>query len=123
MYQAIGKKTWVFPDGELPAPGDYPAKGHESVIILNTASEQACCELTLFFTDREPVEHIRVTVEPRRVRCIRMNNAADLGGYVLPLLTQYAMTWECSVPVVMMYGRLDTTDQPMHFYINQAYSE
>lgn len=123
MNNATGKRKWIFPDGELPAPGDYPAKGHESVIILNTSDERADCRLTLYFTDSEPVENIMVSVEPRRVRCIRMNNTDDLEGYVIPECTQYAMMWECSVPVVMMYGRLDTTDQPMHFYINQAYSE
>jgi len=123
MSFATGRKTWVFPDGELPPPGDYPAKGHESVIILNTSDEEAVCTLTIYYTDREPPEKITVRVEPRRVRCIRMNNPGDLGGYVVPQDTQYAMTWACSVPVVMQYGRLDTHDQPMHFYINQGFCE
>ena len=123
MSKATGKKIWVFPDGELPEPGPFEAKGHESVIIVNTSDEPAECALTIYYTDREPVEDITATVEPRRVRCLRMNNPADLCGYNVPVGVQYAMKWECSIPVVMMYGRLDVTDQPMHFYINQAYSE
>ena len=122
MAMAIGSRIWVFPDGELPPPGDFPAKGHESIIILNTSDETAVCKLTIYYTDREPVENIEVTVEPRRVRCIRTNNPDDLQGYVVPLEVQYAMKWECSVPVVMQYGRLDTRDLPMHFYINQGFS-
>lgn len=123
MSDMTGSKIWVFPDGELPPPGDYPAKGHESVIILNTSDERAVCRLTIYYTDREPVENIEVVVEPRRVRCIRTNNPADLQGYVVPLEVQYAMKWESNVPVVMQYGRLDTHDQPMHFYINQGFCE
>ena len=123
MAEATGKKVWVFPDGELPEPGDYEAKGHESVIIVNTSDEPAQCELTVYYTDKEPVSGLKTVVEPRRVRCIRMNNPKDIDGYVIPIGVQYAMKWDCSVTVVMMYGRLDTTDQPMHFYINQAYSE
>ncbi len=123
MARAIGSRVWVFPDGELPPPGDYPAKGHESVIILNTSDAPATCRLTIYYTDREPVEDIEVVVEPKRVRCIRTNNPEDLQGYVVPQEVQYAMKWECDVPVVMQYGRLDTHDQPMHFYINQGFAE
>lgn len=123
MARAIGSRVWVFPDGELPPPGDYPAKGHESVIILNTSDTPAVCRLTIYYADREPVEGIEVTVEPKRVRCIRMNDPGDLQGYVVPQEVQYAMEWESTVPVVMQYGRLDTRDQPMHFYINQGFAE
>lgn len=123
MEQNIGSRIWVFPDAELPPPGDYPAKGHESVIILNPGDEPAVCRLSVYYTDREPVENIEVVVEPRRVRCVRTNNPDDLQGYVIPEEVQYAMIWQCSVPVVMQYGRLDTRDQPMHFYINQGFSK
>ena len=123
MARATGSRLWVFPDGELPKPGPYEAKGHESVIIVNTSSEKAVLELTIYYTDKDPVPSIKVEVDPERVRCIRMNNPDDLEGYIVPVGVQYAMKWESTVPVVMMYGRLDTTDQPMHFYINQAYSE
>lgn len=123
MAQPIGNKLWIFPDGELPPAGDFPAKGHESVIILNTSDMPAVCKLTIYYTDREPVENIEVVVEPRRVRCIRTNNPDDLQGYIVPQEVQYAMKWECSIPVVMQYGRLDTRDQPMHFYINQGFAD
>lgn len=122
MNDQIGNRVWVFPDGELPKPGNYPAKAHESIIILNTTSAPATCVLTIYYTDREPVGGIEVVVEPQRVRCVRTNNPDDLQGYVIPFEVQYAMKWECSEPVVMQYGRLDTSDQPMHFYINQGFS-
>ena len=123
MCNVPGKKCWIIADGELPPPGDFPLKGHESIIILNTTDEVAVCNVSIYYTDREPVENIEVTVEPRRVRCFRTNNPDDFNGYEIPYEVQYAMKWDCSVPVVMQYGRLDTRDQPMHFYINQVYGE
>lgn len=123
MSEQVGKRTWVFPDGEMPQPGEFPVKGHESIIILNPSDETAICRLSVYFTDREPYSDIVVRVEPRRVRCIRTNNLTDMCGYVIQPEEQYAMKWDCSAAVVMQYGRLDTTDQPMHFYINQGFSE
>ena len=35
MIEATGKRVWVFPDLELPPPGEFELKGHESLIILN----------------------------------------------------------------------------------------
>lgn len=123
MSNEPDSRVWIFPDGELPLPGNYPAKGHESVIILNTSDQPAVCSLTIYYTDREPEKNIEVVVEPRRVRCIRTNNPADLQGHVIAQQMQYAMKWECSIPVIMQYGRLDISDQPMHFYINQGFFE
>ena len=38
---SAGKKIWVFPDGDLPAPGDGPQKGHESLIVLNSSDQDS----------------------------------------------------------------------------------
>lgn len=122
MQQEDGKKVWVFPDGELPPAGGFKLKGHESVIILNMTKEIAVVELTLYFTDRPPHEGIMIRVEPRRVRCLRTNDTEDMGGYVIPEETQYAMRFSSDVPVVMQYGRLDTREQPMAFYSSNGYS-
>jgi hypothetical protein len=27
MSEQVGKRTWVFPDGEMPQPGEFPVKG------------------------------------------------------------------------------------------------
>ncbi|MEI6387057.1 MAG: sensory rhodopsin transducer [Spirochaetota bacterium] len=41
MLDGIGRKVWIFPDADLPPPGDFPLKGHESVIVLNMGTEEA----------------------------------------------------------------------------------
>lgn len=122
MVDVKGSRTWIFPDGELPPKGDYELKGHESVIILNLNDEEAVVKLDLYFTDREPFEGIEIKVAPKRVRGIRLDNSNDLMGYEIPEEIQYAMRMESNVPVVMQYGRLDTRDQPMAFYINQGFN-
>jgi hypothetical protein len=123
MQRIYGKLNWIFPDGELPPAGNHELKGHESVIILNTANRDAEIGITLYFTDRDPISGIKVKVGANRVRCLRMDNPEDLYGVVVPRETQYALRLESSVPVVVQYGRLDTREQPMAFYTNSGYYE
>ena len=108
-----GKLVWYFPDGELPPAGDEPLKGHESIIVLNDNERAANLNMTLFFTDKDPREDINVTVDPKRVKCIRMDNPDDLGGYRVEKMIQYAIKIVSDIPVVIQYGRLDTRQEKM----------
>ena len=63
MSEQVGKRTWVFPDGEMPQPGEFPVKAHESIIILNSSDEPAICRLSVYYTDREPYSDIVVRVD------------------------------------------------------------
>ena len=123
MSKIPGRQNWIFPDCELPPSGDFPLKGHESVIVLNPGLEKAEILLTFYFTDKHPIQNINVSVEAERVRCFRMDKPEEIGGVVIPRETQYALSLKSSVPVVVQYGRLDTRDQPMAFYINTGYFE
>jgi len=121
MSDINGKRVWYFPDAEMPPAGDSLLKGHESLIILNDNDERALIKITLFFTDREPIDNIDVVVEPKRVRCLRTNNVEDFGGVEIPLETQYAIKIESNVPVVAQYGRLDTRQNNMAFYTTMGF--
>ena len=66
-------------------------------------------------------EDIEWIVEPRRVRCFRMNNTDDMSGYVVPLETQYAMKLESSEPIVVQYGRLDNRQTNLAYYTTLAF--
>lgn len=122
MGESLGKKIWVFPDLELPPPGDSMMKGHESVIILNMNDTPAEIRMTLYYTDQKPYGDIRLGVDAERVRCIRMDNPEDLDGYLVPLETQYALKVESDKPVVVQYGRLDTRQTNMSFYTTMGFS-
>jgi len=122
MDSKNGKKTWIFPDAELPPAGEFTLKGHESIIILNCNKKQAEIKLLVYFENKFPSEPIRIIVEAERVRCIRMDNPDDIGGLIIPRETQYAIKLESSVSVVVQYGRLDTRQQNMAFYTCMGYS-
>ncbi len=118
-----GRKVWIFPDGDLPEPSkDSPLVAHEALMVLNTSTKPAHLKLTFFFTDRDPVENIRQNVEARRVKCIRMDHADEIGGIRIPYRTQYALRVESDVPIVATFGRLDTTSERMAFYTSAWYS-
>lgn len=121
--KGIGKKLWIFPDCELPPEGEGAAKGHESVIILNDSAEDAEISVTLYFTDQAPCEQIKWKVGSKRVRCFRTNRPEDMGGYRVPLSTQYAMKLESSCNIVAQYGRLDNTQANLAFYTTMGYTE
>lgn len=117
-----GKKTWVFPDLEMPPEGDSLLKGHESIIILNMNDKDANVKISLYFEDNEPVLDIPVIVAANRVRCLRTNNSDDFAGYVIPREVQYALKLTSDVPVVAQYGRLDTRQDNMAFYTVMGFS-
>jgi hypothetical protein len=118
----VGKYDWIIPDCELPPPGEGALKGHESVIVVNDSERTAKIKVSLYFTDKEPYENIEWTVEPKRVRCFRMNNLQDMCGFEVPLETQYAMKLESTEPVVIQYGRLDNRQTNLAYYTTMAYS-
>lgn len=117
-----GNRVWVFPDLELPPPGDSPLQGHESLIILNMNQQPAHLKLSLYFEDKDPILDIPVEVQPNRVRCLRTNRPEDFNGFQVPYCTQYALKLTSDIPVVAQYGRLDTRQDNMAFYTVMGYS-
>ena len=111
-----GKRTWFFPDGDLPEPGDGGAHGyfgHESLVILNPNAADASITLTVYFTEAPPKVLCAGVVGAERVRCIRTNEPID--GYRIPR-GQYALKIEASVGVVCQIGRMDVTQPNLAYY-------
>lgn len=117
-----GSRTWFFPDGELPPPGDGDLQGHESIIILNPNPEPASVEITLYWTDNPP-NRFTVEVPGERVRCLRTNVASDMGGNDIPLEVQYGIGLSADVGIIAQYGRLDVRQPNMAFYSTPGYHE
>jgi hypothetical protein len=42
-----GSRTWFFPDGDIPPPGEREPFGHESLIMLNPHDEDAEVSITV----------------------------------------------------------------------------
>ncbi len=115
-----GKKTWIFPDAELPPMGENEIPGHESVIITNVSNQCAHVKFTLLYVDRDPVS-FNAEVGAMRVRCLRSNNANDFCEYTAKEGEQYAIMLESDVPIVAQYGRAEP--RVVNFYTTPGYCE
>ena len=119
-----GARTWVFADGYLP-PRSQPGgnlEAHEALMILNTGEAPANVKLDFYFDNKAPIKDVPVTVEPERVVCLRLDHPQDIGGVQLPALTQYALRVRSDVKIVVQFGRLDTTQPNLAYYVNIGFA-
>ena len=122
--RAIGKKIWAIAEGYIPkyGTGQEPEfTSHETACILNTSDERAVIEITLFFSDKDPVGPYKVVVEPRRTKHLRFNNLKD--PEPVPKGTDYASVIESNIPVIVQHTRLDSRQAENALLSTIAYSE
>lgn len=122
--KALGKKTWVIAEGYIPEYGtgkEPEFTSHETACILNTSKVDAEVELTIFFSDKDPVGPYKVKVEAQRTKHLRFNDLKD--PKPVPLGTDYACVIESSVPVVVQHTRLDSRQSENALLSTIAYSE
>ena len=70
MGKTIGVREWVIAEGYIPPQSHGPQPqmlSHETVCLLNTSDDDAHVEITIYYSDREPVGPYKVTV-PRGAR-------------------------------------------------------
>ena len=119
-----GKKVWYFADGYLPEPKKSDKmESHEALMIFNTSLEAVESIIDVYFSDRDPIKNIKITIPPERIISLRLDKPEDLNGAVIPMLTQYALRVSSSRPVVCQFGRLDTTQEAMAYYVGVGYAE
>lgn len=116
----LGKKTWVFADGDLPPQGKEEPLGHEALMIVNNGGADANIELELLFEDKEPAAGIHIVAPAKRVKCFRMDFPVGEEKFCIPP-GQYAVILRSDVPVVCLYGRLDRRPD-MAYYPIGGYS-
>ena len=109
MTAPIGRKRWAIAEGYIPPESHGPAPeliSHEALCILNATDQPAHVEITIFYTDRDPVGPYRVTVPAQRTQHLRFNNFTD--PEPIPENTDYASVIESDVPIVVQHTRLDS---------------
>ncbi|OGV64944.1 MAG: hypothetical protein A3K19_10520 [Lentisphaerae bacterium RIFOXYB12_FULL_65_16] len=117
-----GAKIWFFPDGYLPEKtGKGKLEAHEALMLMNTANRPATVKLDFYFEDKAPVKGIAVTVGAERVRTLRLDHPQDLAGLSIPPLTQYSIRVRSNVKIVAQFGRLDTTQNNLAYYVGIGY--
>jgi hypothetical protein len=121
---AIGRKRWAIAEGYIPSESAFSDRAlisHETACILNVADRDAHVNITLFFTDKEPVGPYRVTVPARRTRHLRFNDLTEPAP--VPRDTDYASVFESDVPIVVQHTRMDTRRPEIALLSTTAYAE
>jgi len=108
-----GKKTWLIPDAYYNSKSNGSEVSHEAICVLNTSDIDAVISLTLYFEDRDKMEGFESFCKAGRTHHIRMDKLRSKNGLAIPMDTPYAVLVECSVPVVVQYTRLDTSQAEM----------
>lgn len=109
MPEPIGHHRWTIPEGYIPDWSNGPEPqmtSHETACLLNTTDDEAHVEITVYFSDREPVGPYQVTVPARRTRHVRFNQLED--PEPIPRDTDYASVLTSDVPIVVQHSRLDS---------------
>ena len=109
MNSPVGRKRWAIAEGYIPGWSNGPEPqftSHETACLLNASDEEAHVEVTVFFSDREPVGPYQLTVPARRTKHVRLNELKD--PEPIPTDTDYASVIEADVPIVVQHTRLDS---------------
>lgn len=123
MDEAIGKLRWAIAEGYIPPASTGESRemiSHETVCILNAADADANVEITVYFTDREPVGPYRMSVPARRTRHFRFNEFTD--PEPVPVNTDFASVITSNVPIVVQHTRLDSRQAALALMTTMAFS-
>ncbi len=88
MSDILGKKNWVFGDGDLPPAGGKEPLGHEALMVTNLNDGQdADITLDIYFEDKDPVKGIKLKVGRERIRCMHLDKPVGDGEkvYSIPI--------------------------------------
>ena len=109
MEQGIGVREWVIAEGYIPPESHGPEPemiSHETVCVLNAGDQDAHVEITIYYSDRDPIGPYRVTIPARRTKHIRFNNLRD--PEMSPRGVDFSSVIRADVPVVAQHTRLDS---------------
>ena len=119
----LGKKNWVFCDGYLPPKGDNPEfEGHEALMITNLNNDATDVELSFIFEDKDPIEGITLSLDGKRMTCIRLDKPMGKDNFMLGEAVQYTVWVKSTLPVCACFGRLDVRQTNMAYYSVEGYS-
>ena len=122
MAEEIGVKVWVIAEGYIPGKSSGPEPemtSHETVCILNPSQQEAHVDITIYYSDRDPVGPYKVTVPPQRTKHVRFNNLKDPAP--IPRDTDFSSVIRSDVPIVAQHTRLDSRQSANALLSTMAY--
>ncbi len=122
MNTPVGHRIWAIPEGYIPGQSTGPAPeftSHETACILNAGDNEANIEITIYYTDKDPVGPYNVKVPAKRTAHLRFNSLKD--PEEIPRDTDYASVIKSDVPIVVQYTRLDSRQSENALLTTMAY--
>lgn len=119
----IGRHMWVIGDGWIPGRSTGPEPemtSHESACMLNASERDAHVEITLYFSDRDPVGPYRIVVPAQRAHHQRLNDLDN--PEPVPLETDFCALIRSDVPIVVQHTRLDSRQSANTIFSTIAYA-
>jgi hypothetical protein len=123
LRNPIGQKRWAIAEGYIPTASHGPdpeMTSHETACLLNASDQDAHVQITIYFSDREPVGPYRVMVAANRTKHLRFNDLVD--PEPIPKGIDYASVIEADVPIVVQHTRLDSRQDANALLTTIAYS-
>ncbi len=120
--EPIGRRRWVIAEGYIPSKSHGPdpqMTSHETMCILNSSDQDATVQVTIFYTDREPVGPYVIQVPARRTKHVRFNDLTDPAP--IPLDTDYASLIDSNVRIVVQHTRLDSRQAENALFSTMAF--
>jgi len=120
----IGKRVWAIAEGYIPGWSNGPGHdfiSHEAACILNAGDQEANIEITIYFSDKDPVGPYKLQVPAKRTRHFRFNDLKD--PQPIPLATDYSSVIVSDVPVVVQHTRLDSRQDANALISTIAYAQ
>ena len=118
------KTTWYFPD--MFYPSSTPLNGyvsHEALCVINPHEQDCEINITLYYEDRDPIKDIKTVCGANRTKHIRMDQVVDSRGNHIVQEIGYAAIVKTSLPVVVQYTRVDTSQNNLALMTNLGAGE
>ena len=122
MKNPIGHKRWAIAEGYIPATSQGPEPemtSHETACLLNASGQDAHVQITIYFSDRDPVGPYHVMVPANRTKHLRFNDLTN--PEPVPKGTDYASVIEADVPIIVQHTRLDSRQNANALITTMAY--
>ena len=117
----MNNTKWYISDMYWPKADNGAYISHEAISILNTNDEDCEINITMYFMDAEPKKCLPFVCEARRTKHIRIDKIEYTDGGTVERGKGYAAVIECSVPAVVQYTRVDTTQSELGVATTMAY--
>lgn len=120
--EPIGRRRWVIAEGYIPSKSHGPdpqMTSHETLCILNSSDQDAKVQVTIFYTDREPVGPYVIQVPARRTKHVRFNDLTDPAP--IPRDTDYSSLIDSNVRIVVQHTRLDSRQAENALFSTMAF--